>query len=157
MVRMIGAAPAGAKMVVVGRGFISITRPPYQTERGGGWGGSHLVPKICPGQTDSQSVRQAGRHADRQAGRQAVFLIANPFTLNCRLCCIYSGPVITFLFLHLQHGAALPPFLPSAKRHGSACNPASNGVSTKLILSNPSRVNPDACGKRSCGEDAGWG
>lgn len=37
MVRMIGAAPAGAKMLVV-RGFISITRPPYQTERGGGVG-----------------------------------------------------------------------------------------------------------------------
>lgn len=68
MVRMIGAAPAGAKMVlVVGRGLISITRPPYQTERGGGWGGSHLVPKICPGQTDSRSDRQS---LDRQAGRQ---------------------------------------------------------------------------------------
>lgn len=69
MVRMIGAAPAGAKMLVV-RGFISITRPPYQTERGGGWGESHLVPKICPGQTVSQTDRQAGRQAHIQAGRR---------------------------------------------------------------------------------------
>lgn len=62
MVRTIGAAPAGAKMVlVVGRVLISITGPPYQTERGGGWGGSHLVPKICPGQTVVQTDTQAGR------------------------------------------------------------------------------------------------
>lgn len=43
---------------------------------------------------------------------------------------------------------------PSMKRHGSACNPASIGVSTKLILSNPRGVNPSARGKNSSGEDA---
>lgn len=78
-------------------------------------------------------------------------------TSNFHLYYVYIGSVITFLSLHLQ-----PPgpysSLSSITRHGSACNPASNGVSTKLILSNPRGVNPYAYGKRGGGEDAmpGW-
>lgn len=148
MVRMIGAAPARAKMVVVGRGFISITRPPYQTERGGGWSESHLVPKICPGESGSQTDRQTSRQEGGVPHSQPVYLKL-PLTLYLFRPCDHfslspSSP---------RRGPASPP---SARRHESACNPASNGVSTKLILSNPSGVNPQACGKRSSGEDAGW-
>lgn len=54
-------------------------------------------------------------------------------TSNLNLYYVFLGSVITFLSLHL------PPPGPSSSpssitRHGSACNPASNGVSTKLIL-----------------------
>lgn len=55
--------------------------------------------------------------------------------------------VIAFLSFHLQPTG--PSFI---KRHGSVCNPASNGVSTKLILSNPRRVNPLAYSKRARGK-----
>lgn len=89
MGRMIGAAPAGAKMVVVGRGFISITRPPYQTGRGGRGG---VGPIWCP---NFAQDRQTDSHIDsqtvRQAGRKVEFLPANPFTLNCHLCCSVKG------------------------------------------------------------------
>ena len=59
---MIGAVPAGAKMVAVGRGFISITRPPYQTERGWGVGWGGVGPIWCPKfAQDRQKSIQAGR------------------------------------------------------------------------------------------------
>lgn len=61
--------------------------------------------------------------------------------------------VITFLSFHLRPRG--PSSFPSSmKRHGSGCNPASNGVSTKLILSNPRGVNPYAYGKRADRKDA---
>lgn len=52
---------------------------------------------------------------------------------------------LIFLSLHILPSG--PTHSPSSiKRHGSACNLASIGVSRKLILSNPSGVNPFAYG-----------
>lgn len=60
----------------------------------------------------------------------------NAYTLHC--CDI-------FISLSLALGPSHSPSF--IKRHGSACNLASIGVSTKLILSNPRGVNPFAYGR----------
>lgn len=143
----------------------------------GGWGGPHLVPKICPGlQTERERVCCSAcvsipiymntstlptgtchskgliqSTKDRECKSSGLLL-------NLNFCYVYIGCVITFLSLNLQPPGPSSSSSPSSiKRHGSACNPASNGVSTKLILSNPRGVNPYAYGKRGSGEDAGVG
>lgn len=64
-------------------------------------------------------------------------------------------PVCSLFYLCIFN--PLGPSSSFVKRHRSDCNPASNGVSTKLILFNPQGVNPQACGKRAAEEDAGPG
>lgn len=122
MVRTIGAAPAGAKMVLGGRGFISITRPPYQTERGGGWGESHLVPKICPEQSDSQAVRQADRKTGRQISRQQGGVpLSQPVCLKL--------PLVLYLFEPCDHFSVSP----SSTRRGPASPPPQADMNLPVI------------------------
>lgn len=67
MAGMIGAALTGAEMVVVGRGLICITRPPYQTGRGKDGGGGGVGPIWYP---KSAQDKQAGRQIETPTGRQ---------------------------------------------------------------------------------------
>lgn len=117
------------------------------------------MPKIYPGRETGRGNLLHRQHSPRDdgeeggaTGRMSLFtwwsfvaLLVRRLKLKFLLMPIHGAAVI-FLSLHLEpSGPSHSP--PSIKRHGSACNLASIGVSTKLILSNPRGVNPFAYGK----------
>lgn len=126
--------------------------------------GSHLVPKTCPGlQTDRVRICCTVSTAPGMMRRGAQWnkfniLIYMPlYTTYLYMSHVYfKSKFLLCLYRLCDHIFISPSLDPSSspssiKRHRSACNPASIGVSTKLILSNPRGVNPFAYGKRVVG------